>query len=70
MNPDPRPTNIPEAIDELVGQANVEASNESVQHDFVYELVNQYPMLLLEYISQQTDLAITAESTVRFPPQR
>ena len=65
-NPDPQPTNIQEAIDDLVGQETVEATNESIQHDFVYELVNQFPLLLLEYVSEQAEMEITATSTVRF----
>ncbi len=66
-NADPQPTNIHEAIDDLVGQEGVEATNESIQHDFLYELVNQFPLLVLEYVSQQAEMTITAESTVRFP---
>ena len=63
------PTNIPAAVNDLCGQQNVEATNAQIQMDFVYELVNQYPLLLLGYISEQTDMTITAESTQRFAPQ-
>ncbi len=34
--------------------------------DFLYELVNQYPLLLLEYVSEQAEMEITATSTVVF----
>ncbi len=63
---DDQPTNIHEAIDDLVGQEKVEATNESVQHDFLYELVNQFPLLVLEYVAAQAEMEVTATSTVRF----
>ena len=63
---DGQPTNIHEAINDLCQQANVEATNAAIQSDFVYELVSQYPLLLLEYVSEQAEMEITATSTVRF----
>ena len=63
---DGQPTNIPEAVNDLCQQQNVEATNSSVQMDFVYELVNQFPLLLLEYISDEAEMEVTATSTVRF----
>ena len=64
---DGQPTNLPEAVEDLCGQQNVEATHASIQMDFVYELVTQFPLLLLEYIAERTEMMITAESTVRFP---
>jgi len=63
---DGQPTNIHEAINDLCHQANVEATNPTVQLDFVYELVKQYPLLLLQYVAEQSPMEITATSTVRF----
>ena len=63
---DGQPTNLPEAVTDLCGQQNVEATNASIQMDFVYELVKQYPLLLLEYVSDKAEMEITATSTVRF----
>ncbi len=63
---DGQPTTIHEAVHDLCQQQNVEATNPSVQIDFVYELVNQYPLLLLEYLAGQNEMEITATSTVRF----
>ena len=63
---DGQPTNLPEAVNNLCGQQNVEATNANVQMDFVYELVNQYPHLLLEYMSEKCEMEITATTTVRY----
>ncbi len=63
---DGQPTNLPEAVDDLCGQQNVEATHASIQMNFVYELVRQFPLLLLEYVAAQTEMEITAKSTVRF----
>ena len=63
---DSQPTNIPEAVTNLCQQQNVEATNSSVQLDFVYELVNQFPLLMLEYVAEQAEMEITATSTVVF----
>ena len=60
------PTTIYEAINELCRQERVEATSESMQRDFVFELVTQYPLLLLEYVSEQAEMEITATSTVVF----
>ena len=60
------PTTIFEAINDLCRQEKVEATNDIVQRDFVFELVHQYPLLLLEYISKQVEMEITATSTVVF----
>ncbi len=60
------PTNIPEAVNDLCHQLNVEATNATVQMDFIYELVHQFPLLLLEYVSKQAEMEITATSTVVF----
>ncbi len=59
-------TTIYEAINELCRQEKVEATNDSVQRNFVFELVNQFPLLLLEYVSEQNEMEITATSTVVF----
>ena len=63
---DGQPANLPEAVDDLCHQANVEATHASIQMDFVYELVNQFPLLLLEYLAEQNQMEITATSTVVF----
>ena len=60
------PTTIYEAINDLCRQEKVEATNDSVQRDFVFELVTQYPLLLLEYLAEQAEMEITATSTVVF----
>ena len=62
---DGQPTTIREAIDDLIGQEIFDVTD-IIQHDFLYELVNQYPLLLLEYVSEQTEMEITATSTVVF----
>jgi hypothetical protein len=67
---DGQPTNLGEAVEDLCGQQNVEATHASIQMDFVYELVKQYPLLLLEYVAEQNEMTITAESSVRFSSSR
>ena len=63
---DGKPTNLPEAVDDLCGQQTIEATNRNVQMDFIFELVDQYPLLLLEYVAEQAEMEITAKSTVVF----
>jgi len=64
------PTSIPEAVTDLSRQEHFSAGDSNLMMDFVYELVNQYPFLLLAYVSEQRQMTITAESTQRFdPPQ-
>jgi hypothetical protein len=65
---DGQPTNLPEAVTDLCGQKGVEATHASIQMDFVYELVNQFPYLLLEYVSEQNEMIITAETSIRMEP--
>ncbi len=62
--------NLPQAVIELSGQEHFAHVPDSLLMDFMFELVNQYPLHLLAYISEQRNMSITAESTQRFdPPQ-
>ena len=57
---------LAEAVTALCHEANVEATNVNMQLDFIYELVNQFPLFLLEYVAKQNEMEITATSTVVF----
>ncbi len=61
------PRNLPNAVTELGRTEHFARVESALLMDFVYELVNQYPLLLLEYVSKQAEMEITATSTVRFP---
>ena len=63
---DGQPTNIPEAVEALCQQVGVDATNANMQMDFIYELVNQFPLLLLAYVAEKAEYEITATNTVRF----
>ena len=68
MNTEPK--NLPQAVIDLSGQEHFAHTPDSLLMDFVFELVNQYPLHLLAYISEQRDMSITAESTQRFVPSQ
>ena len=66
----PEPRSLLGAVTELGRTEHFSVVDPTLLMDFMFELVNQYPLLLLAYISEQRDMSITAESIQRFePPQ-
>ena len=62
----PEPRSLPGAVTELGRTEHFSVVDPTLLMDFMFELVNQYPLLLLEYLAEQNEMEITATSTVVF----